>query len=172
LILGLLLLATAGCGVGADTATPRCSGLERLGLVAQSVPTAAYVSCLRTLPEGWRTTGFSASRGTSRFTLLSDRSRGHAVEVVLTARCDTARASVAAPRLEGVRSYVRLTSISPLYAGVLYDVFPGGCVQTSFAFPRGPHIPLMEELSSAIGLVARSDLRRELRARLGVELDP
>lgn len=174
LLLVLLLTAVCGtgCGISAETATPRCTSLERLGLVAQSVPTAAYVSCLRALPEGWRATAFSVSRGSSRFSLLSDRSRGHPVDVVLTRRCDLAGASVATPRVEGVRSYVRLTSITPLYAGQLYDVFPGGCVRYSFAFPRGPHIPLMEELASAVGLVPRRDLRQDLRKRLGVELDP
>ena len=168
----LLLTGTAGCGLSAETATPRCTSFERLGIVAQSVPTAAYVACLRALPEGWRATGFSVSNGRSSFTLLSDRSRGHPVAVLLTRRCDIADASVATPRVEGVRSYVRLTSVDPLYAGDLYDVFPGGCVRYSFAFPRGPHIPLMEELTSAVGLVARRDLRQHLRERLGVELDP
>jgi hypothetical protein len=166
------LLLTAGCGVTAEAATPRCTSVERLALVAQSVPTAAYLPCLRTLPEGWRTAGFKAERGSSRLSLLSDRSGGRTVDVVLSARCDVRAASPAPARAQGVRSYVRLRSVAPTYAGTLYDVFAGGCVRYRFAFPRGPHIPLLEDLSAAVDLVPRRELRVELRKELGVELDP
>lgn len=168
----LLLAMTASCGVTAQTATPDCSSVERLALVAQSVPGAAYLPCVQALPAGWRATGFDASDGSTRLSLLSDRSGGRPVEVVLEARCDVTGASPAAPRAEGVRSYVRLRSVSGTYAGTLYDVFPGGCVRYRFDFPRGPHIPLMEELSAAVQLVRRGDVRLHLRDRLGVELDP
>jgi hypothetical protein len=167
-----VLLTTASCGITAETATPDCSSVERLALVAQSVPGAAYLPCVRELPTGWRATGFDAADGSTRLSLLSDRSGGRPVEVVLQARCDVTGASPAAPRAEGVRSYVRLRSVSGSYAGTLYDVFPGGCVRYRFDFPRGPHIPLMEELSAAVRLVRRGDVRLDLRDRLGVELDP
>jgi hypothetical protein len=167
-----VLLTTASCGLTAETATPDCSGVERLALVAQSVPGAAYLPCVQELPTGWRATGFDAAGGSTRLSLLSDRSGGRPVEVVLQARCDVTGASPAAPRAEGVRSYVRLRSVSGSYAGTLYDVFPGGCVRYRFDFPRGPHIPLMEELSAAVRLVRRGDVRLDLRDRLGVELDP
>jgi hypothetical protein len=160
------------CGLSAATATPRCGSPERLAVVAQSVPSAAYVPCLRALEPGWRATAFDASDGRSRFELLSDRSGDRPVDVVLTATCDVAGASPERARAEGVQSWVRLRSVSPLYAGRRYDVFSGGCVQVDFAFPRGPHIPLMEELGAAVGLVRRSELAVDLRDRLGVELDP
>ena len=167
-----LVLTTASCGITAETATPDCSSVERLALVAQSVPGAAYLPCVQALPTGWRTTAFDASDGSTRLSLLSDRSGGRAVDVVLEARCDVTGASPSTPRAEGVRSYLRLRSVSGTYAGTMYDVFPGGCVRYRFAFPRGPHIPLMEELASAVHLVRRGDVRLDLRERLGVELDP
>lgn len=166
------LLLTAGCGVTVETAMPRCTSPERLALVAESVPSAAYVPCVRALPEGWSVAGFRAVRGSSRLSLLSDRSGGRPVDVVLSSRCDVRAASPAAARAQGVRSYVRLRSVSPTYAGTLYDVFAGGCVSYRFAFPRGPHIPLLEDLASAVGLVPRRELRVDLRKELGVELDP
>ena len=166
------VLVTSGCGITAETAAPGCSDPERLAVVAQSVPGAAYLPCLQALPQGWRVDGFDARNGSSRLSLLSDRSDGHPVDIRLSAACDVGRASPAAARAAGVRSYVRLRSVSPAYAGTLYDVFAGGCVQYRFSFPRGPHIPLLEELSSSVGLVSRRDLRVELRTELGVELDP
>lgn len=171
LVLVLLLLTTA-CGTDVETAAPWCGDVERLGLVAQSVPAASYVPCLQELPVGWRATGFEAGPGASRISLLSDRSGGRMVDVVLEPRCDVGDASSARPRAEGVRSFLRLDDISPVYAGTSYDVFPGGCLRSSFAFPRGPHIPLMEELRSAVDLVPRRELRLQVRDRLGVELDP
>ena len=170
--MALLLLTTTSCGITAETATPDCGSVERLALVAQSVPAAAYLPCLQGLPQGWRATAFEASQGSTRMALRSDRGGDEAVEVVLASRCDVTGASPATPRAEGVRSYLRLRSVSGTYAGTMYDVFPGGCVRYRFAFPRGPHIPLMEELAAAVRLVRRGDVRLDLRDRLGVELDP
>lgn len=170
-LLALALLAT-GCGTTVEAAEPRCGAVERLALVAQSVPTAMYVPCLQDLPVGWRTTRFDAERGSTRLSLLSDRSGGRPVEVVLEPGCDVSGASPARPRADGVRSYLELDSVAPLYAGTAYDVFPGGCVRYTFAFPRGPHIPLMEDLEASVGLVPRRELRLDVRERTGVELDP
>lgn len=171
-VLLLLVLLLPGCGVTVETAAPRCDGAERLGLVAQSVPTATYLPCLQDLPAGWRATRFDATRGSTRISLLSDRTDGRRVDIVLASRCDVAGASPARPRADGVRSYLRVEAVSPVYTGRAYDVFPGGCVRYAFAFPRGPHIPLMEQLSSAVDLVPRRELRLEVREQVGVELDP
>lgn len=162
----------AGCGLSASTAAPRCSSPERTALVAQSVPTAAYVPCLQPLEQGWRAVGFDARSGSSRLSLLSDRSGGRRVDVRLQADCAVDGATAEPARAEGVRSYLRVRSVSPTYAGERYDVFPGGCVRTSFDLPRGPHIPLLEELATSVSLVRRTELAGELRERLGVELDP
>ena len=66
----------------------------------------------------------------------------------------------------------RLTSISPRFAGRLYDVFPGACVSYSFNFTTGPHIALMEQFEGAIALYPRQQLRLILKHMLGVELNP
>ncbi|MGZ6827002.1 MAG: hypothetical protein ACXVGH_09425 [Mycobacteriales bacterium] len=166
------LVLTAGCGVTTARTAPRCGDWQRLALVAQSVPTAAYVPCLRPLPTGWRVSSSTVERGRTELALLSDRSGGRPVVVTLTARCDARRSAPAPARAEGVRSSVRLTSVAPRYAGELLDRFAGGCLRSSFAFPRGPHIPLMEQLSAAVALVPRREVRAALRRELGVELDP
>lgn len=165
-------LLTTGCGVAADTAVPRCGATERLAVVAQSVPSAAYVPCLQPLPEGWRASGFRVSPGESRFSLDPERGGSRPVDVVLTAGCDVTGASPERPRAEGVRSSVRVRSVAPTYAGTRFDAFPGGCLRSEFAFARGPHIPLLEELTAAVDLVRRRELQVRLREELGVELDP
>lgn len=168
----LLLLATTSCGLTAGTAAPACGSTERVAVVAQSVPGAAYVPCVAELPPGWRVTDVAMRRGGTQISLLSDRSEDREAELVFEARCDVAGASPVPPRAEGVRSSLLLDAVSPLYAGTRYDVFPGGCVRSTFSFPRGPHIPLMEELTASVDLVPRRELRVDLREELGVELDP
>jgi hypothetical protein len=171
LLLGPLLLLPA-CGVAPDLAAPRCDAVERVAVVAQSVPDASYVPCLRPLPTGWRTVGVEVRRGSTHLSVLSDRSEGRPVEIALEGDCDVRGASPARPRADGVRSYLRLDSVSPAFAGTAYDVFPGGCVSSAFAFPRGPHIPLMEELDEAVQLLPRRQLELDVRTTTGVELDP
>ena len=76
------------------------------------------------------------------------------------------------PGHPGVLAYSRFTSISPRFAGRLYDVFPGGCINCWFDFTTGPHIALMEQFEGAIGLYPRQQLRLILKYKVGVELNP
>jgi hypothetical protein len=164
-------LLVAGCSTAVPS-VPGCSSGQRLATVAQSVPTAAYVPCLAALPDGWRATSFDVESGHTRFSLVSDQGGGRAVRIELTERCDVSGATPQPARSEGARAYSRLTSITPRYAGTLYDVFPGGCVRYRFDFDRGPHIAAMEELRGAVGLFPRRQLRFDLHREFGVELDP
>lgn len=161
----------SGCASVPKT-VPRCGEAQRLAIMAQSVPGASYVPCISQLSQGWSTSAFNVIRGGTSFLLDSDRNPGRPVNVTLAGTCTIAGATPATPRGAGVRTYLRLSSIAPRFAGSLYDVFPGGCVTYSFDFERGPHIALMEQFEAAIGLYSRQQLRIELRRELGVELDP
>lgn len=169
----MVLVAASGAGAGCsagEVAAPHCEPDQRLGIVAQSVPTAAYLPCVDELAPGWRLDDFDVDDDGTRLTLRSDRA-AEPVQVELTAGCDTTGAVPIDPRGEGVRTSQLLTGIAPDYAGALFDVFPGGCVRYRFRFERGPHIGLMDELQRAVSLYPRRQLRQELRERLGVELD-
>ena len=163
--------AAGGCGA-VTSAVPRCASVQRLALVAQSVPAASYVPCIGTLPPGWTSASFDAHRGSTTFSLVSDRANGHPVEIALVSKCELRGATFITSRAPGVSTYTRLRSISPLYAGTLVDVFTGGCVTYRFAFERGPHIALMEDFESAVTLYSRQQLSLELHRRLGVTLQP
>jgi hypothetical protein len=163
--------ALTGCGSFSDT-VPACADPLRVAIIAQSVPNAAYLPCIRDLPPGWNTSGFGPSQDGTSFQLNSDRSPGQPVTVRLTASCQTAGASPSPARAPGVLTYTRLSSISPRFAGTLYDVFPGGCVSYSFDFALGSQIALAEQFEEAVGLYPRQQLRLVLKQKLGVELDP
>jgi hypothetical protein len=161
----------AGCTSFSDT-VPSCHDPLRLAIVAQSVPSASYLPCLRDLPQGWDASGFDPSRGGTSFHLDSDRSPGQPVTVALTAGCQTSGASPSPARAPGVLTYTRLDSLEPRFAGRLYDVFPGGCVTYTFDFAAGSQIALAEQFESAVGLYPRQQLRLVLKQELGVELNP
>jgi hypothetical protein len=169
-LVGVTGLVT-GCAAFSDTA-PGCGQPLRLAIVAQSLPSAAYLPCVRTLPPGWSTSAFLAAPGGTSFLLNSDRSPGQPVSVRLTAACRPGLASPSPPRAPGAVTYTRLDSITPRFAGTLYDVFPGGCVSYSFDFTLGSQIALMEQFEQAVGLYPRQQLRLVLKRELGVGAGP
>jgi hypothetical protein len=171
-VISLLPLVGATACTGAVAGAPRCGSIERVAIIAQSVPSTSYVPCIIDLPAGWSTGQLRVQNGLTTFSLVSDRAPGHPVKVDVRKECAIANATPIAPRTPGGRTYLRLRQIDPRYAGTMYDVFPGGCVSYRFDFARGPHIALMAQIQSIVGLVARHQLRRELRDRLGLELDP
>lgn len=169
-VLAAVLTLAGGCA-GAQAAMPRCEPDQRLGIVAQSVPGAAYVPCVSELPPGWSFESLDVDSDGTSFTLGSDRAE-RPVRVELSAACDVGGATPVAPREVGVRTYQLVEAISPRYEGRFLDVFPGGCVTYDFAFARGPHIALVDELQQAVQLYSRRQLRQELEDELGVRLDP
>jgi len=160
-----------GCTSSGGT-VPGCRDPLRLAIIAQSVPSASYVPCIGGLQPGWEISGFDPAQDGTSFLLSSDRSPGQPVTVRLSAGCRVSGASPAPARAPGVLTYIRLDSISPRFAGTLYDVFPGGCVSYEFDFANGSQIALMEQFEQAIGLYPRQQLRLVLKQELGVELDP
>ena len=161
----------SGCATS-DGAVPRCDEPLRLAVVAQSVPSASYLPCIRSLPPGWTTSGFDPTQDGTSFLLNSDRSPGQPVRVRLAATCNIRGASPSPSRAPGVLTYTRLDSISPRFAGTLYDVFPGGCVSYRFDFGSGSQIELMEQFEQVVDLYPRQQLRLVLKQELGVELNP
>jgi hypothetical protein len=166
-----LVLTAPACAVTATGGMPRCEPSQRLGIVAQSVPGAAYLPCIAELPPGWSFESFDVDDDGTRLSLRSDRA-DRPVDVELAASCDVRSATPVAPRDEGVRTYQLSASVSPRYAGRFYDVFADGCVTYEFDFARGPHITLIDELQRAVQLYPRRLLRQELRDRLSITLDP
>jgi hypothetical protein len=171
----LALLAAgglAGCSSGNATATttpPLCRSGDGAGngviLMAQSVPTASWVPCIRTaLPLGWSFSHMDARSSVSRFVLDSDRDGQQAIEVRLTATCRTDGATEIPSDRDGMRRLERVQRVDPTYAGDRYYLFPGGCL--TFAFQLGGNSPgeALALASQAVGVVRRTDLDAQVRA--------
>jgi hypothetical protein len=150
---------------------PRCEPTPRLAIIAQSVETAAYLPCIAELPPGWSFTRLEVSDAGTTISLASDRA-DRAVEVELVSSCNVRGATPIDPSDEGVRTYTLVETIDPRFSGKVLDVFPGGCVVTTYSFKRGPHVALFAELTDAVGLFSRRELRQGLEDELGIRLDP
>ncbi len=149
---------------------PECEAGGRLAILAQAVPSASMVPCVREMPVGWSFAALHVEAGQARFWLDSDRAGLRAVEVELAPACDTTGASSVDPEEDGARRFQRLLSITPRFSGATYDVFDGGCVTYRYDLAEGAHIALHADLHDAVALFSRQALAVELREDLGLDL--
>jgi hypothetical protein len=173
-----LLVTTAGCGAGGTfnvvNATPECHAGRRLAILAQAVPTAAYVPCIADEDSPWRFTSLTVKEGRARLSLVYIDPEGRSARVQLTRRCDTSGASEQPPEAgqADVEHYRRASTLSPRLAGVDYAVFRGGCVTTEYDLPRNADASeRLLDLATTVGLYPRTRLSAELDREFHLELD-
>jgi hypothetical protein len=87
-----------------------CGDLEPLWLMAQSVPSASLVPCVRSLPVGWSVANVTVNDGRSVLTLDHDRAGDGALVVRLTAACAPAGAVEGPSPTAGLRHLQRTES--------------------------------------------------------------
>jgi len=112
-----------------------CGEPEPLWLLAQSVPSASLIPCVRTLPPGWRVATAKAKDGLSEFTLAHDTD-SQAVIVRLTAACTTSGATQQPSNQPGARRYERTDDRTGQLTW--YTVFAGGCIITPLHSAKPP----------------------------------
>jgi hypothetical protein len=180
-LLAVLAASAMGGCAGENTATivqPTCEGGDdgdasnAVVLIAQSVPTATWVPCLRTaLPLGWDFHHLDAHDGQARFWLNSDRDGQQAIEVRLEPGCDTAGATEIPSERAEMRRFERITTTTPDFEGERYYVFEGGCITFVFRLggdSRGEPLALATE---AVGAVSRQALLDQVREDSDGRLD-
>jgi hypothetical protein len=147
-----------------------CDEPEPLWLLAQSVPSAALIPCVRTLPDGWAVATAKAKNGLSEFTLAHDTD-SQAVIVRLTASCTTSGATRRPSDQPGTRRYERAYARTGQLTW--YTAFAGGCI-TAQLHPAGNTTAFADEASSALGFTTRRTLQQTLDARSSsrLHLDP
>ena len=171
LALAVVVGSSSACGSSDTTATtelPNCatgdqSASNGVVLMAQSVPTATWLPCLRTtLPLGWDFQHLDARNGSSRFWLNSDRDGQKAIEVRLADSCHTAGATEIVSDREGMRRLERVTRTTPNFEGERYYVFDGGCITIVFNLTGdNPGEPLALA-TQAVGAMSRTDLQDQV----------
>jgi hypothetical protein len=179
----ILAAGLAGCASNttATTELPNCSegddGLAANGVVlmAQSVPSATWVPCLRTtLPVGWGFHHLDAREGVATFSLDSDRDGQEAIKVELDDSCDTAGATEIPSDREGMRRLERVTRTTPQFEGERYYVFEGGCITMVFRLTGDSRGEPLALATGAVGAVPRDDLVDQVHEESGgrLSLDP
>jgi hypothetical protein len=184
LLLVLVVVSSVGGCASETTATtevPTCSdgvqGVAANGvlLMAQSVPTASWVPCLRTgLPLGWGVHHLDARDGVARFWLDSDRDGDKAIEVRLEKSCDTTGTTEIPSDRDGMRRLERVTLTSPHFEGERYYLFEGGCITVVFQLDGDSPGEPLALATQAVGTASRADLAAQVHEDSGgrLSLDP
>jgi tRNA A-37 threonylcarbamoyl transferase component Bud32/membrane-associated phospholipid phosphatase len=151
-----------------------CSDLEPLWLMAQSVPSASLVPCVRSSPVGWSVAQVAVNNGRSVITLDHDRAGGEALVLRLTAACDPAGAVEGPSPTVGVRHSQRIESRAGQFTATWYDQFPGGCVTSRLHLTTDPNGEFAAQAPHVFGFTTRAALRQALSQRSDgrLELDP
>ncbi len=166
-VLALAAGASAGC---AQPVQPMGSGelACRVGddaepangvvLMAQAVPTATWVPCLDAVPLGWHLSDVQVQDGSGSFWLDGDRDGVRAIEVRLTASCDTGDATAIPSNRAGVRRFELVRQLSPDYEGTRFYVFRGGCLAVRFSLAGDDRAEPLAVATEGIELFPRSDV--------------
>jgi hypothetical protein len=180
-----LLVGLGASGCASDTTAtivlPTCTQGEHgaasnaVVLMAQSVPSAGWVPCLRTaLPLGWSFDHLDARNGGARFWLDSDRDGTQAIQVRLDGSCTTTGATEIPSDRDDMRRYERITRTTPDFAGKRYYVFEGGCITFVFKLSGDSRGEPLALATQAVGAVRRADLAAQVHDDSGgrISLDP
>ena len=149
---------------------PACGTGHSMILSAQAVPSAALLPCIAALPAGWTIGGADIASGKASFWLDSDRAGARSVTITLAAACDTAGARQIPSDQPGTRRFERPLSLVPVFSGLRFYTFPGGCVTYDFRFSPGASPVLAGTASTAVAFVPRSRLVSYVRQTEGLAL--
>src|SRR4051812_5156347 len=150
-----------------------CTDPEPLWLVAQSVPAASHVPCVRSLPAGWTLAHVTVNRGRSILTFDHDRAGAGAMVTSFTAECDPRGADPVGADGAGVTSYQRVQATAGRSVTTRFDVLPRGCLTTRLVSPPSQRARLAAEIPPQLDLRNRRDLEptREQRSDGRLQLD-
>jgi tRNA A-37 threonylcarbamoyl transferase component Bud32 len=151
-----------------------CGDLEPLWLMAQSVPSASYVACVKSRRVGWTVAEVAVNDGRSVLTLHHDRAGDRAVVARLTAACAPASSVERPPPAPGVERFQQVGSAPGPFTATWWDRFPGGCVTYRFQSATDTEGSFMDEAPLLLGLVSRTELDQALAERSDgrLRLDP
>src|SRR6266540_654503 len=151
-----------------------CGHLEPLWLMAQSVPSASLVPCVRSRLPGWTVADVAVNNGRSVVILDHDRAGKRAAVVRLTGVCDVAGTVETPSPAPGMRRFQRVDPAISAFGSTWYDRFPGGCVTYRLHSTSDAEGWFAAELPTLLGFASRDALREALSQRSDgwLQLDP
>jgi tRNA A-37 threonylcarbamoyl transferase component Bud32/membrane-associated phospholipid phosphatase len=151
-----------------------CAQPEPLWLMAQSVPSATLVPCVKSRLPGWTVADVAVNNGRSVITLDHDRAGTGAVVARLAAACDATGAVETPSPTPGVRRDQLVERLAGAFSATWYDRFPGGCVTYRLHSTSDLEGQFANEAPSLLGFTTRAALRQALDQRSNgrLQLDP
>jgi hypothetical protein len=166
MLVAILAVLGTSCNAG-GSAPPGCNRSDDSAfmLMAQSVPSATQLPCLKELPVGWMVSGIQIRDGQTQIWLDSTIAGVHAVEVDLRATCDVTEAVPVPPAPDevGMRSFVQ-PDLPPGFSGVRYLLFDGGCVAYRYRFTGDAPPTLALEAEEALSFLPRQTVVERVEA--------
>jgi hypothetical protein len=171
----LASLAT-GCEAIHANERPVCRYAGPTVLMAEAVPTASMIPCVRSLPVGWHFGSFRAGTDGTGFSLDSDVAGKGALLVDLSTRCTTSGFRPVASDEPSTRSFVldaptRSASTASRTQDRIY-AFAGGCVRYVLTVPADRADLLQQQVRRGVSFIDRDALDRTMRRETGRGLDP
>jgi hypothetical protein len=142
-----------------------------LVLMAQSVPTAEVLPCLRRLPEGLSVGGFSAREGVTRMWFVVGRESRTALTVTLQRECDLTGFTEEQSETPGALRFYREDSAGAVLRGSRAYVYPASCLEYEYALLDASALSV---LRSAVGTIERTAVAHKVAedSRGTLRLDP
>ena len=142
---------------------------KRMVLMAQSVPTASAVPCLRAELDDWFLDDIDSWDGRTNieFSRLIDQV---ALEIDLTQTCDRGAARETATDQPGTRRFDDRIRTGSSYLDRRFYLLPGACMTYKFALTGTGVEAAAAEIAGAIGLVGRDQLADQVRRYSGGRL--
>jgi hypothetical protein len=176
----LLAALAAGCVNAGELAEdvgrqPTCEskpGTVRRGvlIMAQSVPSAGWLPCIRTVPPGWSFDEIHPRDGEVRMLFSSDRDGVHALTVLLRSTCDLTGATEVPSEQPEMRRFERVTRVSSGYGGERHYTFAGGCVTYRFDLRGSTRAEPVAAVSESLAFLSRQKLDEMVRQVSGGRL--
>jgi hypothetical protein len=169
-----LVLTTSGCGTTVEgtialnpRSLPACfsQGSQFNGtvvLMAQAVPSASLLPCVRGLPVGWTLAGVDISDGQAEVWFNSDREGNRALTIQLTPSCEMGPATRIPSTRSEIQRFETVTRVTNGYGGQRYFVYDGGCTTYTFDLRGEERAQPLAVIAAAFDFVDRDDVAQQV----------
>jgi hypothetical protein len=156
LVAAAVLVAALGATACAapENAQPLCHNDPPTVLMAESVPTASLIPCVRAVPGGWSFQSFQANDVAASFSMQQQEGGVLTVELHASCQPEGERVPEPQPSVQGYRS-VQDDGTRIVWT----STFSGGCSRAELTFPTAPPAADVEDVRAALSFISRDELQ-------------
>jgi hypothetical protein len=136
-----------------ENAQPLCHNDPPTVLMAESVPTATLIPCVRGVPGGWSFQSFEANDTVATFTMEQQEGGVFTIEFRGSCQPEGERVPEPEPAVQAYRS-VQDGGTRTVWT----STFTGGCSRAELTFPAAPPTSDVEDVRAALSFISRDEL--------------